>query len=93
MQLGCIGQVAVMRDRKAAEGEISVERLHIAECCFAGCRVAIVPHRCGPPQTCHYLGVGKYVPHQPLALMGMEDACIIQRDDAGGFLSAVLQSV
>ena len=42
VQLVRVGQVAVMRDREAAELEIGVERLHVAQDGLAGGGIAVM---------------------------------------------------
>ena len=70
-----VGQVAVMRHREAAELEIGVERLHVAQDGAAGRGVAVVADRRGAGQRGDHPRVAEIVADQAQAAMRMEVAC------------------
>ena len=88
-----VGQVAVMRDREAAELEIGIERLHVAQDRVAGGGVAVVADRAAAGQrgdhparrrNCRRPGPGRDASGSALPS---------KRDDAGRLLAAMLQRV
>ena len=87
-----VGQVAVMRHREAAEFEVGVERLHIAEDGATCGGIAVVADRTGAGECRDHSGVAKVVADQAETAMGMEMAAV-EGDDAGGFLATMLQRV
>ena len=70
-----VGQVAVMRDREAAELEIGIERLHVAQDRVAGGGVAVVADRGAAGQRGDHPGVAEIVADQAQAAMGVEAGC------------------
>ena len=71
---GGVGQVAVVRDRQAAELEIGIQRLHVAQHGVAGGGVAVVPESPEVPgQRCDHPRVAKIVADQPQALVADEN--------------------
>ncbi len=87
-----VGEVAVMRDREAAELEIRVERLHVAQDRLAGRGVAVVADCMGTRQGGDHPGVAEIIAHQPHTLVRVK-APAIEADDAGRLLPAMLQRV
>ncbi len=87
-----VGQVAVMRDREAAELEIRVERLDVAKNGVAGGGVAVVADGDAAGQLLDHPGVAEIVADQAHAAMGVE-AGAVEAGDAGGFLAAMLQGM
>ncbi len=87
-----VGEVAVMADGEAAELEIGVERLHVAQDGVAGGGVAVVADGAGAGQRGDHPGVAEIVADQAEAALLVEAVAVIA-DDAGGFLAAVLQRV
>ena len=87
-----VGQVAVVRHREAAELEIRVQRLHVAQDGVAGRGVAVVADRRGAGQRRDHPRVAEIVADQAQAAMRME-VVAVEADDAGRFLAAVLQRV
>ena len=87
-----VGQVAVMRNREAAELEVGVERLHVAQDGATCGGIAVVADRTGAGQRRDHSRVAKVVADQAETAMGMEMAAI-EGDDAGQFLAAMLERV
>ncbi len=81
-----------MRHREAAELEIRIQRLHVAQDGVAGGGVAVVADRVGSGQRGDDARITEIVAHQPHALVRVE-ARAVEGDDAGGFLPAMLQGV
>src|SRR5215831_7476882 len=81
-----------MADRKAAAIELREQRLHVAQDGLSGGRVAHVAHRRHAGQALDHLPAGEIVADEPQPPFRMESLAI-ERDDAGGFLPAVLESV
>ncbi|GCC49131.1 hypothetical protein chiPu_0033490, partial [Chiloscyllium punctatum] len=87
-----VGQVAVVADREPAGIELGEQRLHVAQARAAGRGIADVADRGAAGQTIDHLTAGEGVADQAEAAFTVE-AAAVERDDAGGFLAAVLQSV
>ena len=89
-----VGQVAVVRHGEAAEGEVGIERLDVAQRRLAGGGVAVVAERrrarAALPSP---WGREKLSPTSPRPLVGVEDAALVQADDARRFLAPVLEGV
>ncbi len=91
-QRQAVGQVAVMADCEAAAVELGEQRLHVAQDGLAGGRIAHVADRRRAGQPVDHLAAGEIVADQPHAPLGMKPGAV-ERDDAGGFLAAVLERV
>ena len=87
-----IGQMAVMADREAARREIREQGLHVAQYGVAGGRVANVADRALPAEPVHRRLFGKMIADQAETALGIE-LLAVERDDAGCFLSAMLQGM
>jgi hypothetical protein len=87
-----IGQVAVMPDGEAAGGELREQRLHVAQHGVAGGGVAVVADRGMAVQPADHRLAVQVVADLSEAAMGMELPAV-ERDDAAGFLSPMLQGV
>src|SRR5215468_8182907 len=81
-----------MADREAAAIELREQRLHVAQDGLSGGRIAHVAHRRHAGQALDDLAAGEIVADEAKPPLGME-ALAVERDDAGGFLPAVLESV
>ena len=87
-----IGQIAVVGDRQATLVGLDEDGLHIAEQCSAGGRIAVVPDG-GTTRQCPDIGaVREDFRHQAKAAMDMKLGTV-EGNDAGGFLSTVLQGM
>ena len=71
-----VGQVAVMRHGEAAELEIGVERLHVAQDGVAGGGVAVVADGDAAGQLGDHLGVAEIVADQAQAAMRVEAGAV-----------------
>ena len=89
-QNGRIGQIAVMRHRQPAKGEIGIQRLHIAQHHIARGGIPVMADGSMALQPVHHPLILKILPHQPDAAMRVE-ALAIMGDDAGRCLAAMLQ--
>jgi hypothetical protein len=87
-----VRQVAVVADREAARFEIGEQRLDVAHHRGAGRRIAVVADRGLSGQPGDHRLVAEIVADQPDRPVGMKCPPVI-RDDAAGFLAAVLQCV
>src|SRR5215472_4503696 len=87
-----VGQIAVMADREAAAIKLGEQRLHVAQDGLSGGRIARVAHGRHAGQALDDLEPGEIVADEAQPPLGME-ALAVERDDAGGFLPAVLESV
>ena len=89
-QRQAVGEIAVVADGKAAGIELGKQRLHVAQDGFAGRRIAHMADRGVAGQPIDHLAPGEGVADQAEAAFGVE-ALAVERDDAGGFLAAVLE--
>ena len=80
-----------MRHGEVTEGKIDAQGLHILEACPARSGIAVVPDRHRAGQTCQGL-LRKNICNKALPLFDIELFAVI-RDNAGSFLSAMLQRV
>ena len=87
-----VGEIAVVPDGEAAAFELGEQRLHVAENCFAGGRVAHMADRRGAGQPVDHFAAGEIVADEAEPPLRME-ALAVEGDDAGGFLAAMLQRV
>ena len=87
-----VGQIAVVADRKTATVELGEQRLHVAQDGFARGRIAHVAHRRHAGQALDHFAAGEVVADEAHPALGMEPLAV-ERDDAGGFLPAVLERV
>ena len=85
-----VGEVAVVRDRKAAALEFGEQGLHVAQDGLARGRIAHVPDRGGAGQAVDDLAPREGVADESEAALGVE-ALAVEGDDAGGLLAAVLK--
>ena len=85
-----IGQIAVMRHRKATELEIRIKRLHIAQDRVARGGVPVMAHCIAPGQRGDHPRIAKNIRHQPQSTLLMETLAV-EADDAGRLLPAMLQ--
>ncbi len=81
-----------MRHREAAELEIGIQRLHVAEDRATRRGVAVVADRRDAGQRGDHPRVAEVVADQAQAAMRMEVAAV-EADDAGQLLAAMLQRV
>ena len=81
-----------MADREAAELEIGVERLHVAQDGLASGGIAVVADGARTRQRGDDAGVAEIVADQAEPALLVEAPAVIA-DDAGGLLPAVLQRV
>ena len=81
-----------MRHREAAEFEIRVQRLNIAQHRVAGGGIAVMADGDAARQPVDHRLVAEIVPHRAQAAMGVEFVAV-KGDDARRFLAAVLQGV
>ena len=81
-----------MTDGEAAGIELGKQRLHVAQNGLAGGRIADVADGGVARQAIDHLAAGKGVADKSEAAFGMEPLAV-ERDDAGGFLAAMLQRV
>ncbi|MPL73101.1 hypothetical protein SDC9_18894 [bioreactor metagenome] len=90
-----IGQVAVVRDCRAAHRELAEEGLDVADHrgLLAGGRIAHVADGEGAGQGLHQRGLGEVVAHIAEAVRRVEALLGIMGDDAARLLAAVLQRV
>src|SRR5262245_36345700 len=91
-QREAVGQITVMAIRKSAAVELREQRLHIAQDSFSGRRVAHVAHCRQAGQTLDHLTAGEVVSDEPQSPLGMKSLAV-ERNDAGGFLPAMLEGV
>ena len=87
-----IRQVAVVGEREAAEAELGEQRLHVAHDRVAGGRIAHMPDGGMARQAADHLLAGEDVADVALVAEGVE-LLAVERHQAGGFLTAVLQGV
>ena len=87
-----VGQIAVVGNAQAAEGEIGEERLDIAKFGPPGSRIAVVANRRRTLQFVDHFGFAEIVADPSQAEMRIE---LLARgaDDARRFLAAMLQGV
>src|SRR5205823_13072089 len=85
-------QVAVVADRQPAELEIGEQRLDVALCYLAGCRIAAVADRDSAGEAVDDVARPEIVADQSRPAMRVELAAVIG-DDAGGLLAAMLQGM
>ena len=85
-----IGNVAVMRDREAAGGEIGIERLDVPERGLAGGRIADMAARDAAGERANHLVAVEIAGNVPHRAVRMEMRAV-EAGDAGGLLPAVLQ--
>src|SRR5579872_5730866 len=91
-QLIRVGEVAVVADRQAAEGEIGEQRLHVAQRDLAGGGIADVTDcRMSRQPTDDVLGT-EILADETEAAMGVKLLAVVG-DDSGRFLAAMLQGV
>ena len=88
---GGVGEVAVVRDGNLAAGAIDGERLGVAQVRRAGGGIAGVADGDGADHVVQDVPM-EDLRHQPHAFMGVE-LFAVGGDDAGAFLSAVLEGV
>ena len=91
-----IGDVAVMGQRRAAHGELTEERLHVADRggpFRPGGRVAHMPDGQGPGQGFHHVLRGEVVADIAEPAGRVEAVVGMMADDTAGLLSTVLQRV
>ena len=81
-----------MRHREAAELEIGIQRLDVAQDRVAGGGIAVVADRGAARQPVDHLLIAEIVADRAKAAMRVE-LVAVERDDAGRFLAAVLQRV
>ena len=81
-----------MRHREAAELEVGVERLHVAQDGATCGGIAVVTDRTGAGERRDHSRVAKIVADEAETAMGMEMAAV-EGDDAGRLLAAMLQRV
>ena len=96
LDLEGVGQVAVMGDGDAADGEVAVEGLHVADrglALGAGGRVAHMADAGAAGKLGHGLGRGEGVPDIAEPLDHVEAAGLVMGDDAAGLLPAMLERV
>ena len=86
-----VGEIAIVRDRKTAAGKVCEDRLHIAENGAALCGVAVVTDGGVAGQALAEISA-KMLSHHAEMPFGRE-ALAIERNDAAGFLSAMLEGV
>ena len=89
-QRQAVGEIAVMADGKAAGIELGKQRLHVAQNGLAGRRIAHMADRGVAGQAIDDLAPGKGVADQAEPAFGVK-ALAVERDDAGGFLAAMLE--
>ena len=87
-----VGEIAVVADGEAAAFEFGKQRLHVAQNCFPGGRVAHMADRRGAGQPVDHFAAGEIVADKAEPPLRMEALAVVG-DDAGGFLAAVLQRV
>ena len=93
-QAGGVGEVAVVADRQAAELELGIERLHVADQGSASGGVTVVADRGVARQGADDARVTEHVADQAQSLVGVEPAVrsvLGKGDDAGRLLAPVLQ--
>ena len=89
-QRQAIGEIAVVADGEAAAVELGEQRLHVAQDGLAGGRIAHMADRRHAGQAVDHLAAGESVADEPHPPLGME-ALAVEGDDAGGFLTAMLE--
>ncbi len=89
-QRQAVGQVAVMADGEAAAFQFGEQRLDIAQDGFAGGRIADMADGGVAGQAVNDVAAGEGVADQAEPAFGMK-ALAVERDDAGGFLAAMLK--
>ena len=87
-----VGQVAVVPERQAAEREVGVQRLDVAQQRRARGRVADVADRGVTGQRADHRLVAEVIADQPERPVAVEHPTV-EADDAGRLLAAVLQGV
>ena len=87
-----VGEVAVVRDAKPADGEVGEERLDVAHFGGALRGIAVVADGRPPRERVDHLARGKYIADQPERPVRMKERAV-GADDAGRFLAPVLQRV
>ena len=88
----CVRQVAVVGERDAARVEIGEQRLDVAQDGVAGGGIAHVTQRDVAAQAADHVDLVEVVADEAETALGMEVRAVVG-DDAGCFLSAMLQSV
>ena len=87
-----VGEIAVVADRETAGIELGEQRLHVAQDGRAGRGIADVADCHAAGQALDHLAAGEGIADKTEAALGMETAAV-ERDDAGGFLAAMLEGV
>ena len=87
-----VGDIAIMRDREAAAGEIGIKRLDIAQARSAGGRIAHVTCRHEAGQLGERFLRREILGDMPGPAHRIE-LLAVEAGDAGGFLPAMLQSM
>ena len=91
-----IGNIAIMRNRRAAHGKLTEKRLHIAHRRVAlgsGGRIAHMSDRQIARQLLHDFCTGEIVAHIAKATNRIEAEGFIMGDNAASLLAAMLQSM
>ena len=87
-----IREIAVVADGEAAALKFGEQRLHVAQDGLAGGGIAHMADGGCAGQSVDHLAAGEIVADQAEPAFGME-ALAVEGDDAGGFLSAMLERV
>jgi hypothetical protein len=87
-----VGEVAVVRDREAAAGELGEQRLDVALDRAAMGRIAVVADGPVAGEAVDHLAAGEIVADEADMAFGMEVGAV-ETDDAGRFLAAMLEGV
>ena len=88
-QRQAVGEIAVVADGKTAGIQFSEQRLHIAQDGLAGRRIAHMADGGVAREAIDHLSAGKGVTDEPEPALGVK-ARAVERNDAGGFLAAML---
>ena len=91
-QLHRVRKIAVVRDRKAAFGQLGEQRLDVAKRGLAGRRIADMADRRAAGQAPHHVvavEVARDMAHRPVRM----EMLAVEGGDAGGFLASMLERV
>src|SRR5436190_5159781 len=91
-QLHGVGEVAVMRDCKAAFGQLREQRLNVAQRGFSRRRIAHVPDGRVASELTNYVVAVEIAGHMTHRAVRME-MFAVEAGNAGGFLPAMLKRV
>ena len=87
-----VGEVAVMGEGEAAEREVGIKGLHVAQQGFARGGVAVMADGGGTVQTVHHGRIRETITDEAEGTM-REELAVIATDDARCFLPAMLQGM